>query len=158
MRFQFQLAGLLRVRRLLERQARERLEESMSRVSGLERRVADAAQWVQNTERVRTESAVLPAAELRFIESVLSQTQKAINNCERQKQAEEQQAAKLRAAYLSARRERKTVGTLRERALQQFNAEQSRLEQSALDEAFLGKLVRLRNGKQSLAVAKREPG
>ncbi|HVJ05319.1 MAG TPA: flagellar export protein FliJ [Candidatus Saccharimonadales bacterium] len=154
MPFHFQLEGLLRVRRLLERQARERLGASMSRVSSLERRAADATQWVQNTERARAESAGLPAAELRFIESVLSQTQKAITNCERQKQAEEQQAAKLRAAYLGARRERKTVGTLREHALQQFSAEESRREQSALDEVFLGKLVRLRNGAQSLAETK----
>ncbi|SRR6266568_1470093 len=149
MRFQFQLEGLFRVRRLLEQQARERLDESMSRVRRLEHSLTEATEWVRNTEQIRTESAGLPAAELQYIESVLRQTEKAMVTCELQKQAEEQQSSKLRAAYLGARRERKTVGTLRENALERFNREQSRREQSTLDEAFLGKLVHSRNAAKS---------
>ena len=50
------------------------------------------------------------------------------------KQEEEQRAAELRAAYLQARRERKTVSTLRENALREFQTEQSRREQAEMDE------------------------
>ncbi len=74
-----------------------------------------------------------------------------------QKQEEEQRAAELRADYLFARRERKTVSTLRENALRQFQTEQSRRQQSELDEMFLGKLLRSRNGAQQ-AAADAKPG
>ncbi len=145
MSFHFELQGLLRVRRLLEQQARKQLEESMMRVRHLERSLSEAIQWHQRTSSLRTGSAPLPAAELQFLESVLHQTQQAISQCERNKQAEELRASQLRTAYLQARRERKTVSTLRSAALLRFETEQSRREQSSLDEMFLGKLIRSRN-------------
>ncbi len=59
-------------------------------------------------------------------------------------------------AYLDARRERKTVSTLRENALRQFQAEQSRRDQSALDEMFLAKLIHSRNAtRQSRRILNR---
>jgi flagellar export protein FliJ len=145
MRFQFQLEGLLRVRLLLERQARERLDESIMRLHALEHRLAEAAQWSRDTAAQGTSQKGVAAAELQFIEAVLRQAQEAIAQGERQKQLEERRAAGLRAAYLDARRERKTVGTLRKNALRQFLAEQSRRDQSALDDAFLAKLIHTRN-------------
>jgi flagellar export protein FliJ len=145
MRFRFRLEGLLRVRRLLERQKREHLDESMMRLRAFEHRLSEAAQWSRQTADIRSSNQSLPAAELQFIESVLRQTQEAIACGQQQKQSEEQRAAELRALYLDARRERKTVGTLRENALRQFQAEQSRREQSVLDEIFLEKLIRSRN-------------
>jgi flagellar export protein FliJ len=147
MSFQFQLEGLLRVRRLLERQAREQLDASMVRLRTLEHELAEATQWSQQTSRTRANSASLPAAELQFIEHVLEQTQGAITHCQLQKVIEAQKAAKLRAAYLQARRERKTVSTLREKALHQFQIERSRREQSAQDEMYLGKLIYTRNNR-----------
>jgi flagellar export protein FliJ len=155
MRFQFQLEGLLRVRRLLERQARERLDESMIKIRSLEQSLAEAIQWSENTARVSAAKRVLPATELQFIDSVLRQTKKAIADCERKKQYEEQHAAELRAEYLFARRERKTVGTLRENALRQFQIEQSRRDQSELDEIFLGKLIHMRNAAQQAATIRK---
>ncbi len=148
MRFRFQMEGLFRVRRLLEQQARERLDESMSRVRRLEHSLTDASKWVRQTEQTRMESAGLPAAELQYIDSVLRQTQRAMVTCEHQKHAEEQKSSKLRAAYLTARQGRETIETLRENALLQFNREQSRREQSTLDESFLAKLVHSRNAEK----------
>jgi flagellar export protein FliJ len=155
MRFHFQLEGLLRVRRLLERQARERLDESMMRLRSLEQSLAEAAEWRQKTKAI-TSKTTLPAAELHFVESVLHQTQQAIRRGQQQKCLEEEQAAKLRAHYLDARRKHETVGTLRENAFRQFQTEQSRREQSALDEAFLGKLIHSRNHPQRAPDAKPE--
>lgn len=145
MRFQFHLEGLLRVRRLLESQARGRLDESLLRVRGLEHTLSEATGWAQQTVNLLTAQTVLPAAEVQFVESVLCQTQEAINHCQLQKQAEEQRAAGLREAYLDARRERKTVSTLRENALHEFQIDQSRRDQRELDEIFLGKLIHSRN-------------
>jgi len=150
MPFRFQLEGLLHVRRLIERQARDRLDESMMHIRGLEHRLDDAVRWSRETAGARSANTVFPAAELQFIESVLRQTQEAITRCQREKEVEERRAVELRANYLLARRERKTVGTLRKNALHQFQTEETRREQSQLDEIFLGKLVRSRNdGRQA---------
>jgi flagellar export protein FliJ len=149
MRFQFQLEGLLHVRRLLEQQARERLDESMLRIRALEQNLAEAAEWIRQTARSSVCRKPLPACELHFVETVLGRTHEAIRQCELRKQAEERRASELRAAYLQARRERKTVSTLRDNALRQFQIESSRREQSALDELFLGKLLRSRNIAQT---------
>jgi flagellar export protein FliJ len=155
MQFRFQLEGLLRVRYLLERQARERLDESMMRVRSLERSLAEATEWSRKTAGIRSSQNRVPAGEMQFIESVLRQTQAAIAHCQGQKQDADERAAELRARYLLARRERKTVSTLRENALRQFQAEQARRQQSELDEMFLGKLLRSRKGaQQALADAK----
>lgn len=145
MGFSFPLDGVLRIRRLLERQARERLDESMMRLRAHEHRLTEATEWRQNTAATRSSNKLLPAAEVQFVESVLHQTAEAITRAQRQKQEEEQRAAELRASYLDARRERKTISTLRENALRQFQAEQSRRDQSALDEMFLAKLIHARN-------------
>lgn len=145
MGFRFQLEGLLRLRRLLERQACERLDESMMRLRALEHRLAEAAEWRQNTAATCASKQLLPAAEVQFIESVLRQTTEAITRGQHQKQEEEQRTAEFRASYLDARRERKTISTLRENALRQFRAEQARRDQSALDEMFLAKLIHTRN-------------
>jgi len=148
MRFHFTLEGLLRVRKLLEDQARERLEESMMRVSALEHRLAEAAEWSRQTADSYASPKALPAIEMHFIESVLRQTREAIAQCQRQKLAEEQRAAQLRAAYLQARRERKTVSTLHDNALRQFQIEQSRRQQAEMDDHFLGKLLHSRHHPQ----------
>jgi flagellar export protein FliJ len=148
MRFHFQLAGLLRVRRLLEREARERLDESLMRIHALEHSLSEAQHWSDETARILASKDLLPACELQFAESVLRQTKEAIRQRGRLKEAEEQRATDLRRAYLEARRERKTVSTLRENALRQFQIEQARQEQSALDEMFLGKLIHSRNAAE----------
>ncbi len=149
MPFHFQLEGLLRLRRLLEDQARQRLDESMMRIRALEHSLTEAIDWSRNTARVRAAKGSLAAAEVQFIESVLRQTQAAIAQCQRQKQQEEQRAAELRAAYLIARRERETLSTLRDHALCRFQAEQSRRQQSELDEIFLAKQIHFRNAPQA---------
>jgi flagellar export protein FliJ len=141
MRFQFQLEGLLRVRRALEQQLRDRLDEAMMRIHALEHSLAEAQRWSEATARILVGKNYLPACELQFAESVLHQAHKGIRQCQLQKETAEQHAAELRELYLLARRERKTVSTLRENALRQFQIEQGRREQSALDEMFLGKMV-----------------
>jgi len=146
MRFQFPLEGLLRVRKLLEDQAREHLEESMMRIGALEHSLTEARQWSRETAKICSSQQPLPAIEVQYIESILRQTREAIAQCQRQKQAEEARAADLRAAYLLARRERKTVSTLRDNALRQFQIEQSRREQAEMDDRFLGKLLHSRRG------------
>jgi flagellar export protein FliJ len=152
MPFRFQLEGLLRVRRLLEGQARERLDESMMHIRALEHSLAEAGEWSRKTAGMRSSGKCLPAAELQFVESVLRHTQDAIAHCELKKQDEEKRAAELRANYLISRRERKTVSTLRENALRQFQTEQRRRQQSELDEIFLAKLLHARNiGQHALA-------
>ncbi len=129
----------------------------MMRLRALEHSLAEATEWSQNTAATRASNKLLPAAEVQFIESVLRQTAEAITRAQRQKQEEEQRAAELRAAYLDARRERKTVSTLRENALRQFQAEQSRRDQSELDEIFLGKLIHARNATGNPAKQNPEP-
>lgn len=136
------------MRRLLERQARERLDESMMRLRAFEHGLAEATGWSEKTALILASKKLLPAAELQFIESVLRQTQEGIARCQHQKQLEEQRAAELRGTYLEARRERKTVSTLRENALREFQTEQSRRDQLALDEMFLAKLIYSRNALQ----------
>jgi flagellar export protein FliJ len=143
--FHFQLEGLLRVHRLLEQQARERLDESMMRIRTLEHMIDEAIEWRQKTAALRISKEFLPAMELQFIESVLVRTTEAIAQCRNQKLAEEKRAAELRGTYLEKRRERKTVETLRENALRKFQTEQLRREQLNLDEMFLGKLLYARN-------------
>ena len=145
MSFHFQLEGVLRLRNLLEDQARRRLDESMMHIRALEHSLAEATQWNQETARRCAAEQLLPAAEAQFIEAVLHQTAKSIADGQRQKHCEEQRAAQLRATYLGARRERETVSTLRENAVRLYQAEQSRRQQSELDEIFLGKLIRARN-------------
>ncbi len=145
MSFRFPLEGLLGVRRLLEDQARQRLDESMMQIRALEHSLAEAAEWSQKTARVRASETLLPAAEVQFIESILRQTQEAIHRQQHHRQMEEQRASHLRAAYVNARRERETLSTLRENALRDFQVEQSRRQQSELDEIFLGKLIHSRN-------------
>jgi flagellar export protein FliJ len=146
MRFQFTLEGLLRVRKLLEDQAREHLEESMMRIAALEHSLMEAQQWSQQSARICSSQNRLPAIELQFIESILRQTREAIALCRKQKQEEEQRATELRAAYLLARRERRTISTLRDNALCRFQIEQSRRQQAEMDDHFLGKLLHARNG------------
>lgn len=153
MRFRFQLEGVLRVRLLLESQARERLDEAMSQLRALERSLAEAIEWSQKTARIHSLPQSLPAAEVQFVESVLLQTQQAIAGCRRRKRSQEQRADQLRAAYLDARRERETVSILRENAVRQFQIEQSRQEQSEMDELFLGKLVHSRNAARQAGSA-----
>ena len=148
MRFQFSLEVLLHVRSLQERQARERLDRTMAHIGALEHSLTEAQQWSEKTARICSAKKRLPAIEVQFIESVLRQTREAVAHCRQQKQDEEQRAAELRAAYLLARRERKTVSTLRENALRQFQIEQSRRQQSEMDENFLGKLLYSRNSAQ----------
>jgi flagellar export protein FliJ len=145
MRFHFQLDGLLRLRRLLEREARERLDESLMRIHALQHSLSEAQHWSDETSQILAGKDTLPACELQFADSVLRQTKAAIRQRKRTKEVEEERAAELRQAYLVARRERKTVSTLRENALRQFQIEQARREQSALDEMFLGKLIHSRN-------------
>jgi flagellar export protein FliJ len=145
MRFQFSLEGLLRVRRLLERQARERLDESMMRIGALEHSLAEAQHFCEATAKVCSSQKPIPAIEVQFVESILRQTREAMAQCRLQKFAEEQRAAELRAAYLLARRERKTVSTLRDNALRQFQIEEARREQAEMDDRFLGKLLHARN-------------
>jgi flagellar export protein FliJ len=152
MRFHFPLEGLLHVRLLLERQAREGLDASMMHIAALDRSLVEARQWSENTARVLSSKKRLPAIELQFVHSVLQQAREAISRCEQQKHHEEQRAAELRAAYLLARRERKTVSTLRENAHRQFKIEQARREQFEMDEAFLGKLLHHRNSAREVSV------
>jgi flagellar FliJ protein len=151
MSFHFRLEAVLRLRTLLEDQARQRLDESMMQIRALEHSLAEADQWMQETARVRAAEKSLPAAEVQFVESILRQTQKSIVDTQRQKQREEQRANDLRAAYLDARRERETLSTLRENALRLYHAEQSRRRQSELDEIFLGKLIHSRNTAKQAA-------
>ena len=141
MKFHFPLEGLLRVRCLLEEQARERLEQCLMRIGSLERRLAEAQQWSLQTARICSSEKNLPAIEMQFVNGILSQTQEAMTRCYRQKQEEEERAGQLRAIYLLARRERKTVSTLRENALRQHQMEQARRQQAEMDDLFLGKLV-----------------
>jgi flagellar export protein FliJ len=145
MRFHFPLEGLLHVRSLLEDQARDRLEQCMMRIGALEHSLAEAHEWSEKTARIRSSKKRLPATELQFIEAVLRQTETAIGQCLQQKQQEEERARVLRAAYLLARRDRKTVSTIRDNALRQYEIEQSRRLQSEMDEVFLGKLLHQHN-------------
>jgi len=149
MQFEFQLEGLLRVRRLLEQQARERLDESMMRIRTLENNLEQAFEWSARTARLCLSMESLPAGELQFVDSVLRQTKEAIAQCLRKKQAEEQRAEGLRAAYLLARRARKTVETLRENAFRLYQIESARREQSTLDDNYLGKLLHSRNATRT---------
>jgi flagellar export protein FliJ len=156
MRFHFRLEAVLRLRSVLEEQARCRLDEAMMEIRALEHSLTQAAEWSRQTGRARNNEGQLPAAEIQFVESILAQTRQSIVLTQRRKECEEQRAAQLRAAYLAARRERETVSTLRDNALAQFQTEQSRRSQSEMDEIFLGKLIHSRNAAKQ-AGAEAEP-
>jgi len=144
MRFEFQLEGVLRVRTLLENQARERLESSISHMHALEQSLHYAHLWREKTEQVLARKAFLPACEFQFVEMALRQASEAIQNCERLKKEAEAETSVLRDRYLSARRDRETLSTLRDRALSEFNMELARREQASLDDIFAGRSVYLR--------------
>ena len=144
MAFEFQLEGLLRVRRLFEQQAQQRLDESMMRLRGLERKLQDAIAWSAKTAGIAASAQSLPAAELIYIDNVLRQVRRAIERLRIKLQEEERRAIELRAAYLKARRERRMVSALRDDARRRYELEVERREQDEVDEIFLRNLSHAR--------------
>jgi flagellar export protein FliJ len=140
MPFEFQLEGLLRVRRLFEQQAQQRLDESMMRLRGLERNLQDAVAWNAKTAGIAASAQSLPAAELIYIDNVMRQVRRAIERLRIELQEEERRAIELRAAYLKARRERRMVSALRDDARRRYELEAERREQDEVDEIFLSNL------------------
>jgi flagellar export protein FliJ len=144
MAFEFQLEGLLRVRRLFEQQAQQRLDESMMRLRGLERKLQDAIAWSAKTAGIAASAQSLPAAELIYIDNVLRQVRRAIERLRIKLQEEERRAIELRAAYLKARLERRMVSALRDDARRRYELEVERREQDEVDEIFLRNLSHAR--------------
>ena len=144
MAFEFQLEGLLRVRRLFEQQAQQRLDESMMRLRGLERNLQDAVAWNAKTAGIAASAQSLPAAELIYIDNVLRQVRRAIERLRIKLQEEERRAIELRAAYLKARLERRMVSALRDDARRRYELEVERREQDEVDEIFLRNLSHAR--------------
>jgi flagellar export protein FliJ len=70
----------------------------------------------------------------------LRQAQAAIRDCERRIAEEECSAEKHRQAYLTARSQRETVSTLRDKAARLYQIETARREQTVIDEWFLSRL------------------
>lgn len=152
MAFHFQLDAVLRIRKLVEEQARLRLDQSAMRLRRMEQSLTRAEEWSRQSVRARSSIKRLPGAEVSFSGMVMQQTRQAMEDCRKQIEAEEKRSAELREAYLTARMERRTLGTLRENALRSYEAEETRREQDELDESFLGKMARLRNnGTRSLS-------
>lgn len=144
MKFQFQLAGLLKVRQIEEDQAEARLEQAMLRLRALDNRLQEAHLWRTKTALVLAHNKFLPAIETHHVSRVLQQTRTAMLACQRQKEEEKKRVAELQKAYLEARQRRETVSTLRDEAFQRFRVEVARRDQMTLDENYLGKLLHTR--------------
>ncbi len=140
-RFRFRLEGLLRLRRVRERQARRELAQALRAVREAEERCQTARAAVQEAEaRVRDAQ---DAAALRWWGEAVELRRRQLAQAERAHDEASQRASALWARFLQVRQDRKVVEQVRQRRWKVHQREQLRREQALLDE-----LVLLRRGRR----------
>lgn len=141
-RFRFPLEGLLRVRRVRERQARRDLADALRSLRESEARCEVVRATVRGAEDavVRAQTA----AELRVWAEVLHARRRALRAAEEDRAQRAQRAEELWARFLQLRRERKAVSQVRSRRWQQYQQELARRQQAEADDLAL-----LRRGRRN---------
>jgi flagellar FliJ protein len=136
-RFTFNLEGVLRHRKLHERQKQRVLAERQAMVAQLTRELREMDQQVQAATAQLRESKLLGRLDLAFITAhrryTLAMQRRAIDQARRIALAQ-QAVEQARAELVAAARERKVIEKLRERRYQQWQEEQQRKEAAQLDE------------------------
>ncbi len=134
-RFRFRLEGLLRLRRLQERQARRQLADALRALRQLETVCQLARRAVREAEGqvLRAQDA----RELRGWAEAMQRRRQELAAAERARVAASRHAEELWARFLQLRRDRKGVEQVRERRWRLHQREQVRREQAELDELAL---------------------
>jgi flagellar export protein FliJ len=141
-RFRFPLEGLLRVRRVRERQARRELADALRSLREAEARCEAIRATVREAEAAVVQSQA--AAELRAWAEVLDARRRDLHVAEEDRAQRAQRADELWARFLQARRERKAVSQVRSRRWRQYQQELARRQQTEADDLAL-----LRRGRRS---------
>lgn len=134
-RFRFRLEGLLRLRRLRERQARRQLADALRALRQAEARCHLARRAVREAE-ARVLHAQ-DARELRGWAEAMERRREELAAAERARAEASRHAEELWARFLQLRRDRKVVEQVRERRWRLHQREQARREQAQLDELAL---------------------
>lgn len=139
MRFHFALEDVLRIRRLREDQQRNLLLAANAECERIRRGLADLEQnQSQLNEMVAQQlTSGLRGAELRFADDCRRQADlfRALMSTRLQRAL--QQLEQERKKYLRLRQEHRAMEALRDSAREQFEHEERRREQLALDEIYL---------------------
>jgi len=140
-RFRFRLEGLLRLRRLRERQARRQLADALRALREAEARRESARQdlWEAEARVVQARDAL----DLRWWAEALEVRRGKLAAAEAEWQEVSRRCEELWARFLQLRRDRKVVEQVRQRRWQLHRREQERREQAQADELAL-----LRRGRQ----------
>lgn len=134
-RFRFRLEGLLRLRRLRERQARRQLADALRALRQAEARCQLARRALQEAEGRVLHAR--DARELRGWGEAMERRREELAAAERARAEASQHADELWARFLQLRRDRKVVEQVRERRWRLHQKEQGRREQAQLDELAL---------------------
>jgi flagellar export protein FliJ len=139
MRFRFALDAVLRIHRIREDQQRNLLLAANIDCDRLRSQLA-AVEQDQSQRRAMVSqqiSAGIWGAELQFDSDCMRQAKTLRDQILLQLQEATKRAGQERAKYLSLRRDRRAMEALRDSAQQQFEREQRRREQLAVDEIYL---------------------
>jgi flagellar export protein FliJ len=139
MKFRFALAAVLRVRHIREDQQRNLLLAANVECDRIRRQLAAVEQdQSQRSAMVSRQIATgIWGAELQFDSDCRRQAKILRERILLQLQEATKHAGQEREKYLSLRRDRRAMETLRDSARQQFEGEQRRKEQLGLDEIHL---------------------
>ncbi len=139
MRFRFALDAVLRIRRIREDQQRNLLLAANIECDRMRSQLAAVEQdQSQRTAMVSQQIATgIWGAELQFEGDCRRQAKILRDHILLQLQEATKRAGQERAKYLLLRRDRRAIEALRDSAQQQFEWEQRRREQLALDETYL---------------------
>jgi flagellar FliJ protein len=140
-RFRFRLQGLLRLRRLREREARRELAEALRALRQAEARCEAAQQALQHAEARVVQGR--DAQELRWWADAVELCRQQLASAEAARAEAARRVDELWARFLQLRRDRKVVEQVRERRWRLHQREQARREQAQLDE-----LAVLQRGRQ----------
>lgn len=137
-RFQFRLAGLLRLRSQLEKSSRRALATAMGNVSNVEQRMAAAAQGLVDCERMGCEpGSAAPLA--RALAKGLARHRLTLQN---ELRAAHAQLDRARTEWLDKKKEHRAIEVLRDKKREDWRHEQQVLEQHELEELARGRKAR----------------
>jgi flagellar FliJ protein len=136
-RFIFQLAGVLRHRKHLEREKQRVVAERQAVVTQLTRELREMDQQLQGATNDLKQNRLTGQLDLSFIAAhrryAISMQRRAIDQA-RRIAAAQQLVEQARAELVAAARDRKVIEKLRERRHEQWRAEQQRKEEMLMDE------------------------
>ena len=136
-RFQFRLAGLLRLRTQMEKTARRTLAAAMGNVANVEQRMATATIGLAECEQLGCGTdAHAPLA--RALAQGLARHRLRLQN---ELRAAHAQLERTRGDWIERRREQRTLDVLRDKQREEWKMERQRAEQHELEELARGRKV-----------------